>query len=257
MRRSLILEKLRRGEYVVISQSWIIPHWKMVDVMGTVGFDGVWIENEHSDFNYSEISQMILAARAHDMDSIVRVERCGYTGIIKPLEAGATGLVVPQVVDGEDAKSIVRDAKYSPMGLRGAGGSTDSVYGTQAREEYIEQSIRETFIAALIENKEAIEDIDAIAATEGIDMLLLGPGDLSQSYGIFGQSDHELIIKATNAMADACDKHGKWWGAPVSNREQAEAILKRGARIIQTVNDQEIIVSGFRKLNESFQDIKI
>ena len=181
MRRSLILEKLRRGEYVVITQSWIIPHWKMVDVMGTVGFDGVWIENEHSDFNYSEISQMILAARAHDMDSIVRVERCGYTGIIKPLEAGATGLVVPQVVDGEDAKSIVRDAKYSPMGLRGAGGSTDSVYGTQAREEYIEESIRETFIAALIENKEAIEDIDAYVRPDRRDHRYLHGDDIGAS----------------------------------------------------------------------------
>jgi len=160
-------------------------------------------------------------------------------------------------VDKEDAQSIVRDAKYSPLGLRGAGGSTDSVYGTQAREEYIEQSIRETFIAALIENKEAVENIDAIAATEGIDMLLLGPGDLSQSYGVFGQSDHELIIKATDAIADACHKYGKWWGAPVSDRKQAEVIIKRGARIIQTVNDQEVIVSGFRKLKDTFQGIKI
>ena len=88
-------------------------------------------------------------------------------------------------------------------------------------------------------------------------MLLLGPGDLSQSYGVFGQSDHELIIKATDAIADACHKYGKWWGAPVSDRKQAEVIIKRGARIIQTVNDQEVIVSGFRKLKDTFQGIKI
>ena len=256
MRRSLILEKLKRGEYIVIAQTWILPHWKVVDIMGTIGFDGVWIENEHSDFSYGEISQMILAARANDIDSIVRVERCGYTGIIKPLEAGATGIIVPQVVDGEDAKSIVRDAKYSPMGLRGAGGSTDAEFGTQSRDEYIRQSISETFVAALIENQTAVEDVDAIAATEGIDMLLLGPGDLSQSYGVFGQMDHDLIKKATDKMAQACEKHGKWWGAPVANRQQAEAMLKKGGRIVQTVNDQEVIVSAFRELRESFEDMK-
>ena len=60
MRRSLMREKLKRGEYVVMSQSWIVPYWKMVDMMGFVGFDGVWLENEHSDFSYGELSQMIL-----------------------------------------------------------------------------------------------------------------------------------------------------------------------------------------------------
>ena len=255
MRRSLILEKLKRGEHVIIAQSWILPHWKIVDIMGTIGFDGVWIENEHSDFSYGEISQMILAARANDIDSIVRVERSGYTGIIKPLEAGATGIIVPQVIDGEDAKSIVREAKYSPIGLRGSGGSIDASFGTQTREEYIKQSINETFVAALIENQTAVEDVDAIASTEGIDILLLGPGDLSQSYGIFGQSDHDLIKKATDKIAQACEKHGKWWGAPVANRQEAEVMLEKGGRFVQTANDQEVLVSAFRNLRESFKDM--
>tara|TARA_Y100000588_G_scaffold373313_2_gene447007 strand:+ start:32368 stop:33039 length:672 start_codon:yes stop_codon:yes gene_type:complete len=223
--------------------------------MGTIGFDGVWIENEHSDFSYGEISQMILAARANDMDSIVRVERSGYTGIIKPLEAGATGIIVPQIIDGEDAKSIVREAKYSPIGLRGSGGSTDAGFGTQSREEYINQSINETFVAALIENPTAVEDVDAIASTEGIDILLLGPGDLSQSYGIFGQSDHHLIKKATDKIAQACEKYGKWWGAPIANRQEAEAMLEKGGRFVQTVNDQEVLVSAFRSLIDSYKDM--
>ena len=131
MRRSLMREKLKRGEYVVMSQSWIVPYWKMVDMMGFVGFDGVWLENEHSDFSYGELSQMILAARAHDMDSIVRVARTGYTGIIKPLEAGATGIIVPHCMGGEDARSIVRDGRFSPIGFRGSGGSSDFDYGNR------------------------------------------------------------------------------------------------------------------------------
>ena len=180
MRRSLMREKLKRGEYVVMTQSWIVPYWKMVDMMGFVGFDGVWLENEHSDFSYGELSQMILAARAHDMDSIVRVARTGYTGIIKPLEAGATGIIVPHCMGGEDARSIVRDARFSPMGLRGSGGSSDSDYGTSDRKEYIKHANTEILIAVIIEDKEAVDDVDAIAGTEGIDILLLGPVDLFQ-----------------------------------------------------------------------------
>ncbi len=255
MRRSLMLEKLRRGEYVVMTQSWIVPYWKMVDMMGFVGFDGVWLENEHSDFSYGELSQMILAARAHDMDSIVRVARTGYTGIIKPLEAGATGIIVPHCMGGEDARSIVRDARFSPMGLRGSGGSSDSDYGTSDRSEYIKHANTEILIAVIIEDKEAVDEVDAIAGTEGIDILLLGPGDLSQSYGIIGQMDHKLIRQATDKIAAACAKHGKWWGMPVGGREDAKKALKRGARIMQGENDQAVVVGGYRRMKETFKDL--
>ena len=255
MRRSLMREKLKRGEYVVMSQSWIVPYWKMVDMMGFVGFDGVWLENEHSDFSYGELSQMILAARAHDMDSIVRVARTGYTGIIKPLEAGATGIIVPHCMGGEDARSIVHDGRFAPIGMRGSGGSSDSDYGTADRSEYIKHANTEILIAVIIEDKEAVDEVDAIAGTEGIDILLLGPGDLSQSYGITGQWDHKLIQQAIDKIAAACAKHGKWWGMPVGGREDAKKALKRGARIMQGENDQAVVVKGYRQMKEVFKDL--
>ena len=257
MRRSVMLEKLRNGGYVVLTQSWIVPHWKMVDLMGKVGFDGVWIENEHSDFTYAEMSQMILAAGANDMDSLIRVERSGYNGIIKPLEAGATGIIVPQCKDGDDAKNIVQDAKYSPMGLRGAGGSVDADYGTTDRMKYFSDANSETIVAVIIENKEAVEDVDAIASTEGVDILLMGPGDLSQSYGYLGQLNHELVVSATNRVADACAKHGKWWGTPVSNAEEAQDMLRRGGRIVQGPNDQGVLVPGFQRVREMYRGLEI
>jgi 2-keto-3-deoxy-L-rhamnonate aldolase RhmA len=255
MRRSLMLEKLRRGEYVVMAQCFILPHWKLIDMMGVIGFDGVWIENEHSDFNYSELSQMILAARAHDMDSIVRIARTGYTGTIKVLEASATGIIVPHCMGGEDAKAIVREAKYGPMGMRGSGGSVDAEYGTVPEMEYYKHANRETLIAVIIEDKEAVDDVDAIAGTEGIDVLLLGPGDLSQSYGLVGQSRHKVVEDAIDAMAKACAKHGKWWGMPVANRDAAKKAFQRGARVMQAANEQDILVSEFRKMKESFKNL--
>ena len=250
MRRSLILEKLKRGEYVVINQSWIIPHWKVVDIMGVIGFDGVWIENEHSDFNHSELSQMILAARAHDMDSLVRVARMGYTGIIKPLEAGATGIIVPHCMGAEDAKSIVRDAKFSPLGMRGAGGSVDADYGTTDWTAYCQHANRETLVAVVIEDKEAVDEVDAIAATEGIDVLIIGPGDLSQSYGLLGQMDHEVVQHAIDVTAEACAKHGKWWGMPAFNQEQTKDLVRRGARVLLPGNDQSALVAAFLQMKE-------
>jgi len=171
--------------------------------MGMIGFDAVWIENEHSDFNYSELSQMILACRAHDMNAIVQVQRHGYTGILKILEAGATGIIVPHTMDGIDAKSIVYNAKFSPLGMRGQGGSIDTGYGitNQWDEEYLNNALNEILVIAQIED---------IAATKGIDILFVGPADLSQSYGVLGQLNHKYIVDAMEDTASACNKHGKW-----------------------------------------------
>ena len=227
MRRSRMLEKLRRGEYVTMAQSWVIPHWKIVDIMGFVGFDGVWIEHEHSDFSYGELSQMILAARAHDMDSVVRVERTGYNDIIKPLEAGATGLVLPHCMSGEDARSIVREAKFSPLGMRGSGGSTDSDYGMMERMEYFRHANSETFVAGIIEDKEAVEDVDAIAATEGIDMLLMGPGDLYRKlrhhWADQTRVDRARDRQGRRGLRQAWEVVGNAGGQPGGRREGAQA----------------------------------
>ena len=227
----------------------------MVDLIGLVGFDAVWIENEHSDFTSAQISQMILAARSRNMDALVRVTRCGYTEIIKPLEAGASGVVVPHCTSGTDAAAIVRDAKFAPLGMRGAGGGVDSDYGNHDYLEYAQHANAQTMVAVLIEDKQAVDNIDAIAATAGVDLLLLGPYDLSQSYGVFGQIESTPVLKAIDALADACARHGKHWGLPISDRAHAQKMLKRGARVLQLKNDQQVLQSGFRAMKQTFADI--
>ena len=257
MRRSRILEKLRRGAPAVIPHVWVLPHWKVVDMIGVAGFDGVWIEHEHSDFDHSDLSQMILAARAHDMDCVVRTPRTGYTSIAKVLEAGATGIIVPHCMNAEDARGIVRDAKFAPLGMRAMGGSVDTGYGTADRAEYMEHANGETMVAVMIEDKEAVEDVDAIAATEGVDVLFVGPGDLSQSYGAPGQLDHELVLRAVDATAEACESHGKSWGMPAFNEKELRRLLDRGARFMEYGLDQTIMMSGLLQAKETLRANKV
>lgn len=241
----------------MIPHVWVLPHWKVVDMMGVVGFDGVWIEHEHSDFDHSELSQMILAARAHDMDSIVRTPRTGYTSTAKVLEAGATGIIVPHCMNAEDARGIVRDAKFAPLGMRAMGGSVDRDYGTADFTEYMEHSNRETMVAVMIEDKEAVQDVDAIAATEGVDVLYVGPGDLSQSYGVPAQIDHELVRRAVDATAEACESHGKWWGTPAFSEEHLRRLIERGAQFIEYGLDQNILMSALLQIKATLKELKV
>ncbi len=256
-RRSRILEKLRRGDCVILPHLWAVPHWKIVDMMGFASFDSVWIENEHSDFNNSELSQMILAARAHDMDSIVRTAPTGYTSIIKILEAGATGIMVPHCKNAEDARLITRDARFAPIGLRGMGGSIDTQYGMVELSEYMKHANQETLVIVMIEDKSAVEDVDEIAATEGIDVLFVGPGDLSQDYGIPGQIHHELINKAMEDTAEACNKHGKWWGTPAFDENQLVQLVNKGAKFIEYGSDQSVLMEGFLSIKKTLRKLGV
>ncbi len=257
MRVSRILQKLRGGDYVLVPSVWTVPHWKIVDMMGVVGFDGVWLENEHGDFSLGELPQMTLAGRGHGMGGIVRISLTGYTSFISPLEAVASGLIIPHCMGAEDARSIVHDAKFAPLGMRGVGGGTDADYGSVGWMDYATHANRETFIIVMIEDQEAVEEVDAIAAIDGIDILFVGPGDLSQSYGVLGQWEHPLIHRTMDATAIACAKYGKWWGTVVNSPEHGQQLLARGARFLSYGSDQGALMSGFRQIKEEMEGMKI
>lgn len=257
MRVNRILQKLRAGEYVVVATVWTVPHWKIVEMIGLVGFDGVWIEMEHSDFTMEQLSQMALAARATGIEVMVRVCRGSYNDIIRPLEAGATGLLLPHCTGEDDAKEFVRMAKFAPFGWRGIGGSVDSRYGLTPFAEYIKQANEETFLGVMIERKEAIDDIDAIAAIEGIDILFIGPADLSQSYGILGEWNHPLIQESVEKVAEASKRYGKWWGMPCGSQEHAQELLKKGARFFSCISEMDALLSGFQRAKKQFENLSL
>ncbi len=251
MQPNRVLHKLREGKPVLIGAVWTVPHWKIVEMLGIAGYDGVWIEMEHADTTWEQMSQMILAARATGMEPIVRIPRGSYNNVIRPLEAGATGLLLPHCTGGDDAREFVQMARFAPLGWRGIGGSVDMRYGTMPSDEYFERGNREILLGVMIERKEAVEDIDAIAAVEGLDLLLVGPADLSQSYGVRGQYTHPLMQEAIVRVAEACRKHGKHWAVAgdVPSYEQQYAM---GARFFSIVNEMSVLMEGFQKAKEAF-----
>ena len=113
-RKSRVLEKLRRDEWIIIPQVGQIPSFKIVEMLGMIGFDAVWIDMEHKDFGYDTLAQMTLACRATGMDPVVRIVKDGYTSVIRPLEAGAAGLIIPHCMSPKEAAKFVRWAKFAP-----------------------------------------------------------------------------------------------------------------------------------------------
>jgi 4-hydroxy-2-oxoheptanedioate aldolase len=178
---------------------------------------------------------------------MVRILKTGYTAPMRALEFGATGLMIPHCMDAAEARQWVEWTKSPPLGKRGFDGAgADADYLFADPLEYMKHANEEIFLVLQIEDKEAVEKVEEIAAVEGVDLLFVGPGDLSISYGVPLQGQHPLVQKAIDRVAAAAAKYGKFWGMPSGTPEVAQSLVDRGARFITCGGDHGALVNGLK-----------
>ncbi len=184
---------------------------RAVELAGLAGADAVWLCHEHVPNDWLNVENMIRAARVHDMDAIVRVAKGSYSDYVKPLEAGATGIMVPHVASAEEARRIVEMARFQPLGRRPIdGGNIDGAFCQIATSDYIAQCNREQFLIFQIESPEALEHVERIAAVPGFNGLLFGAGDFSHLIGKAGQVGAPEVAAARQRVAAAARANGKF-----------------------------------------------
>lgn len=215
-----IKKKLQNGEMVLGTIISEIRNPNIAYMLAQCGFEFFIIDNEHGTYNFETISNMIAAARGAGISVIVRIPEIKRESILKPLDSGASGLLVPMVNTAEEAKEVVRHAKYPPRGNRGAAlRRPHNMYGKVNAGEYLKQANENTFIAVQAETTTSIENIDEIASVEGVDCIFVGPFDLSISLGIPGQINHQIEKDAIEKIAKACKKHNKIAGILMFDQE--------------------------------------
>jgi len=252
MRPSRVLRKLRAGEVV----SCFNVHFdaQASEIAGMAGFDCLWIDQEHMAKDWSDVQAHIWAAKAYDMDVMVRVPRSGYSDYIKPLELDAAGIMVPHMMGLEDARNVVHMTRFHPIGRRPLdGGNADGGYAQLNYSDYMKQANEQRFVGVQIEDPEPLDDLDAIAALDGIDMLFFGPADFSQGIGAPGQWDHPKLIETCKRVAEVAVKHGKFAGTSASIDTLDELIglgyrfLAIGADVIALGQYCNQLMDGFKK----------
>ena len=212
MRPSRVLKKLRAGEPAKMMKI-NISDTRVIEIAARYGFDCLWIGMEHIGNDWSVIEKQVLAAKAYDVDVLCRVARGSYSDYVRPLELDATGIMVPHVMSAEDAASVVRMTKFPPVGKRAVdGGNADGAYCNVPFLEYLEQANKERFVVLQIEDPEAVDELDEIAAVPGYDMLLFGAGDFSVAIGKPGQVDDPEVVAVRKKIAEVTKKHGKFAG---------------------------------------------
>lgn len=232
MRKSKIKAKLDRGEVARIANMGnYIPYFP--HMAAHFGYDGVWVCGEHRAWDPRQAEAMIAQHRLADIDCVWRPATTERAQLSRLLEDGATALMMPMVNTPEEAKRLVAATKFPPIGDRGLDGAgMDGNFYLNKATDYTEQANRETLLVVQIESPLALDNAAAIAAVPGVDVLFMGPGDLSMRLGCTGAITDPTLRKAVDRLAAACAASGKPWGFPAGTPEHARIAIDAGCRFL-------------------------
>lgn len=258
MLKSRVRTKLQAGDFVkVVGVNRVAEPW-FTEIAGQMGFDVVWFDMEHRAYGYEVINHLSLACRATGIDLMVRIRKNGYTSAMRALEFGANGIMVPHCCSADEARQWADWLRFPPEGKRGFDGAgADANYSLDDPLEYLREQNEKIFMAVQIEDCEAVDSVDEIAAVDGVDVLFVGPADLSISYGVPFQRQHPKMQRAFDKVANAAEKNGKWWGTVTETPESAQLELDRGARMVTCADDHFLLVRGLQNASRQFEKIGI
>ena len=237
--------KLDRGDVAVghmVSEFWTRG---IANVLAAAGFDFVIFDLEHSGASMSDLADQLTWTKATSLTSIVRIPAGMHAYVSRALDAGADGIMVPQVDSVDDVRAAVRAAKYPPLGRRGMThiGAHDD-YGRRSTTEVLTNANRETILIVQIETAQALADVDLIVREPGVDIAWPGPVDLGVALAQESGGRDDIVDGAIIRVVDACRAAGRAAGLQVSDATEAVGFIKRGVRCVSLNKDVGIYLAA-------------
>jgi 2-dehydro-3-deoxyglucarate aldolase/4-hydroxy-2-oxoheptanedioate aldolase len=243
-----VKQKLREGGVAIGTLVLEFATTGIARIAAAAGAEFVLFDMEHSGFSMETIRMLLATSRGAAIVPMVRVPATEYHFIARALDIGAQGIMVPMVESAEQAQRLVQSAKYPPAGRRGAAfGVAHDDYQPGDSAAKMRTANAEILLLAQIETARGVEQVEAIAAVDGIDVLWIGHNDLSISLGIPGQFDHPRYREAVAAVLDAARRHGRVAGFMANAVEPARAMLAQGFRILAYGGDVGLYQKGLRE----------
>lgn len=220
------------------------------EFVSMIGFDAIWLDLEHNHLSVERAAEVMRAARAGGAaDVVARPGKGEFARMARLVEAGARGIMYPRCESADEAREVVRWAKFPPLGERGLdGASADNPYRLTPVADYIAQANAETFIIAQIESPTALERAEEIASVPGIDFLMLGPGDFSASIGLTGQMRHPQVVAALERVRHTARAAGKQWAVTCLDLDHARECAQQGAGLLFHGSDWRLLNNGLQQL---------
>lgn len=233
--------RLARGERIV--GTWVkTPSQIVVEVLAMTGLDCLCLDAEHAPFDRLTLDACLFAARAAGKPVLVRTPSAAPEHILNALDCGADGVVIPHIRSAEDARAAVRASHYGHGGRGYAGSSRAAGYSTRAMADHRARSAN-TIVILQIEDPEAVDAIDKIAAVEGVDALFIGRVDLTVALGADSQDDPR-VLAAVERVCRAGREHGRTTGMFLARAADAETWAAHGASLFLLGSDHGFLLSG-------------
>ncbi len=244
-------QRLRSGEELLcFSVNFASP--TVVEMGAIAGFDFYNIDTEHGPMDIGVIDEMVRAADSVGVPPIVRPPNNEPDTILRILDVGAAGIMAPGIASREDARALVDAVKYPPIGHRGLGIVRANRWGEEPPAESTARANEETVIIPLIEDIAAVDAIDEILEVEELDVIWLGPADLSQSMGLTGQYGHPDLQAAITRVVEAARHAGRGAGVAVGSVDKIESLRSIGFTCL-AVQAKTLLISGGREYVAAFK----
>lgn len=257
MRVSRVLSRLKEGK----------PSWGLTmhctdpsffEMAALLDVQAIWMDMEHHGYSVETASNQMRATRVANTDVVARPAKGEFMRMARMLEMGATGIMYPRCDSPEEAAEVVKWSKFAPIGKRGCDtGNPDAPYCITPMTEYLKAANEQTFVIIQLEEQHAVDQADEIAAVEGVDFLMLGPGDYGVLSGFPGDMNHPKIDDAINKIASAAAKHNKHWVATCPTLDHAKRYLDLGAGLLFHGGDLTILKAGIEQIQASMLGLGI
>jgi 2-dehydro-3-deoxyglucarate aldolase len=246
--KNILKEKLYAGE--TSFGTWVtIGSPDVTDTLKQLPFDWFMFDTEHSYFTTEGVRNMMLSLLDSKAAPLVRVGEVDQYLIKKALDTGAYGILLPLVNSAEDAEKVISFSKYPPKGTRGTGPVRASGYGNNL-PEYVRTANDEILVGVQIETMQALSNAEAIASTNGVDIVFVGPSDLTMSLGLVTDRGNPRVAESMQSVVKVCLKFGKIPGTLAATPEEAKKWQKLGFRFISLGSDSKYLFQGAKNFLE-------
>lgn len=248
---------LREGKFLVGTMVAELRQPSVMQLLANAGMDFAIIDNEHGSFSSESIADLARMARALGVTPLVRVPDLAYPYLAQSLDGGVQGIMLPRVYTAEQVHEALDIIKYPPVGKRGsamARGHTLFRGGPVA--EAMQDANNESMLWVQIETVEAVENVEAIAAIPGVDVLFVGPNDLSIAMGVPGKMDAPIVVEAIERVMAACAKHGVYAAIQANDMAYGTLWVEKGMSILSYGSEIALMVSAATSAVNSLRGVR-
>lgn len=242
-------ERLRQGKPIVGTMITTFRNPDLAKILKVVGFDFFIVDCEHGPFDFSNVAGLFALGREAGMPGMIRIPEVRREVVLKSMEMGAAGILLPQTETVEQAKALVQYSKYAPLGNRGVSLlRAHTGYGKVSNaRDYMDHVNEQTILMAQIESETGVENVEQILGVDGIDVAFVGPNDLTQSMGIIGQKDHPKYLQAIDKIIKAAKDNKKFSGIHLMSVSELKPYIEKGMTCNFWSNDLSLLMNAARE----------